>query len=117
MFKNLIKEALKNKFFEDKDVVINDYMEKGFVEAENPFRTYNYTNGKAVIVDVLNGKAYTRNGFFFSVVLKDNEYLEELNEVELLTYYNDKLASKYELEVDENEDIETYTEEEDEEDE
>lgn len=91
MFNNLKKEGLKKEFFKDRDKVINDYFENLDDEEAEAFRTYNYTNGSEVIVDVLNGMAYTRNGFFFSVILTDDEYINSLDEMSLLKALDESL--------------------------
>lgn len=106
MYKNLIKESLKVKFFKDKEVVINEYFNYLTDVGAEDVEIYSYTGGKKVILDKATNTAYTRNGYFFSVILKDDEYLETLNEEELLTFLDGELSTKYELTVDENVDIE-----------
>ena len=111
MRKNLVKEALKYKFFNDKDAVINDYMAK---ECEGGTQVLNYTNGKVAIANFHTHRVYTRNGYFFSVILKDEYYLNEQNEEELLEYLDNQFASKYEEEEEPEEgyeDVEDVEEE------
>ena len=86
----LVVKYLKERFFnEGKTNIIVDYLDyKGEALA---FKHYTYTNGTEVWVDTLNEKAYTNNGVLFAVVLKDNEYLENLWEnhsVEIIDYIN-----------------------------
>lgn len=66
-----VVQNLKEEFFADKDKFINAY--RVFIE-ENVER-YSYTSGKPVLI--YRGKAYSRNGFFFAVILKDEEYVSE----------------------------------------
>lgn len=98
MYKNLVKEYLKKKFFEDKDVAIDNYLKNSTCPPE--VEIYTYTSGKKVIINKENAIAYSRNGFFFSVILKDEDYIqfvEDENE-EWLECLNNALASKYETE-------------------
>ena len=66
-----VVQNLKEEFFADKDKFINAY--RVFIE-ENVER-YSYTSGKPVLI--YRNKAYSRNGFFFAVILKDEEYVSE----------------------------------------
>ena len=96
MYKNLVKEYLKKKFFEDKDAAIEKYQEEG--TQATAISIYSYASGKKVIIDEATEKAYSRNGYFFSVILKDEAYLEDVanNEEEnYLAYLNNDLATKY----------------------
>lgn len=106
---NLIKEGLKYKFFNDKEEIINDYLngcEEGY------YARFNYTNGKSVIVCNENAKAFSRNGFFFSVILKDEDYINNLDEEEILEYLDGRFSAKYEEPEEEYEDIEEELEDE-----
>lgn len=66
-----VVQNLKEEFFSEKDRFINNYLtaKAKFVER------YSYTSGKPVLI--YEGKAYSRNGFFFAVILKDEEYVSE----------------------------------------
>lgn len=102
MYKNLVKEYLKKKFFEDKDAAIAKYQEEG--TQATAISIYSYANGKKAIIDEATEKAYSRNGYFFSVILKDKAYLEDVaNNEDYLAYLNDDLASKYGTEEGEHE--------------
>ncbi len=92
MFKNLIKEALKNEFFNDKDKIINDYLAKN---CEGSTQRLTYTHGKVAIVDLGASRVYSRNGFFYSVILKDDYYINDLNEEEYLTKLDNYYQNKY----------------------
>ena len=104
MLKNLVKEALKIQFFKDKDLIINDYLKS--TNKEEEVLTYTYTSGKVVLVDTDSGVAYSRNGFFFSVILKDFDYIDGLDEKVLLDSLDDHYFSKYGEPVDDEEDEE-----------
>lgn len=105
--KNLTKEYMKGKFFEDKDCFIYDYLTA--TAQTNCIQGYTYTNGKKVLVDVNQGIAYSRNGYFFSVILKDDNYvknIEDNKKEEIIQYLDNAVAYKYENldpEVEENE--------------
>ena len=64
-----IVQNLKEEFFADKSKFINNYL----VFTEEIVDRYNYTSGKQVLI--CRNRAYTRNGFFFAVILKDEEYV------------------------------------------
>ena len=102
MYKNLVKEYLKKKFFEDKDAAITKYQDEG--TQAKAISIYTYTGGTKVIIDEANERAYSRNGYFFSVILKDEAYLEDVADNEdYLAYLNDSLVIKYEDEQGEDE--------------
>lgn len=66
-----VVQNLKEEFFADKDKFINDYL----TSTEEIVKRYRYTSGKQVLI--CNDRAYSRNGFFFAVILKDEEYVSE----------------------------------------
>jgi len=97
--KNLVKEYLKRKFFENKAEVIGDYK----IFASPAISVYQYTKGKSVIIDSTENKAYSRNGYFFSVILKDNNYIEyvlENKKEEVIQYLDNAFAKDYETEAE-----------------
>lgn len=92
--KNLVKEYLKRKFFEDKDAVIEEY-KNGTI---SNFEIYEYTKGKKVIIDFNTSKAYSKNGFLYCVILKNDTYIEYLANTklnEILEYLDDSLSARY----------------------
>ncbi len=64
-----VVQNLKEEFFADKDKFISAYL----VFTEENVERYHYTSGKPVLI--YRDKAYSRNGFFFAVILKDEEYV------------------------------------------
>ena len=96
-YQNLAREYLKDLFFKDKDKVIMDYLKwsgKG-----DEILSYTYKSGKEVLVDTDSSIAYSRNGFLFEVILKDDLYIVYiLNSFksEILEHMDDKLIDKYE---------------------
>ena len=88
--KNLVKEYLKDKFFVDKDEVISKYL----TATGDSVKTYNYTKGKAVII--ANERAYSKNGYFFSVILKNEDYIQSINTSDVISYFDEKFGQKYE---------------------
>lgn len=97
--KNLVKEYLKRKFFENKGEAIEDY-----ANFANPtISVYQYTKGKKVIIEATENKAYSQNGYFFSVILKDDSYIDYLlvnKKEEVLEYLDSALAEDYETETE-----------------
>ena len=92
--KNLVKEYLKRKFFKDKNEVIGEHI----IASDNGANVFQFKSGLHYVV-ILNGTAYSRNGYFFSVILRDDKYIEEMekNQKEAILEYLDKeLASRYE---------------------
>lgn len=101
--KNLVKEYLKDKFFENKDEVISKYL----TATGESVKTYNYTKGKAVII--ANERAYSKNGYFFSVILKNEDYIQNIvkeNIGDVVVYFDEKFGQKYEEEIEDEEEIE-----------
>lgn len=96
--KYLVIESLKNEFFKDKDKVIDDYLAK---VCEGGTQVVEYTSGKKAIITLADKKAYSRNGFFYSVIIKDDVYLNDLNEEEYLEKLNEYYQAKYETEEEE----------------
>jgi len=95
--KNLAKEYLKDEFFKDKDKVIMNYLK--WSGKDDEILTYTYKSGKQVLVDTVSSMAYSRNGFLFEVILKDDLYIVYiLNSFknEILEHMDDKLIDKYE---------------------
>lgn len=95
--KNLTKEYLKDEFFKDKDKVIMNYLKWSGKDEE--IQTYTYKSGKVVLVDTDSSIAYSRNGFLFEVILKDDLYIVYiLNSFknEILEHMDDKFIDKYE---------------------
>lgn len=92
--KNLVKEYLKDKFFENKDEAISKYL----TATGDSVKTYNYTKGKAVII--ANERAYSKNGYFFSVILKNEDYIQSINTSDVISYFDEKFGQKYEEEVE-----------------
>lgn len=106
--KNLTKEFLKDKFFENKNNVIERYV----VEKGKVVNTYNYISSKPVLI--YNEKAYSRNGFFFSVILRDEEYIQKIeieNSEQIIAHLDSKFSKKYEYEQDEDEEYDEIEEE------
>lgn len=98
--KNLVREYLRRKFFKDKNEVIGDHI----IASDNGANVYQFKSGRHYVV-ILNSTAYSRNGYFFSVILKDNDYIEsiEKNQKEkVLEYLDNDFASKYEDQEEEN---------------
>ena len=91
--KYLVIESLKNEFFKDKDKVIEDYLAKC---CEGGTQILTYTTGKKVVVSLGDKKAYSRNGFFYSVIIKDDIYINDLNEEEYIGKLNDYYKEKFE---------------------
>ena len=76
-----VVQNLKEEFFADKDKFIEEYITAKYIAVSR----FNYTSGKPVLI--YQGKAYSRNGFFFAVILKDESYVashaEGMDDVEL----------------------------------
>lgn len=75
--------------------MIEDYV----LTQKKDISVYNYTNGAHVLIDNVEQKAYTRNGYFFSVIIKDDEYVTKVANIEkdnILEYLDNRLAEKYE---------------------
>lgn len=92
--KNLVKEYLKRRFFKEKNMVIGHHI----VTTDNGANIYPFTNEQHQVV-ILNGRAYSRNGYFFSVILKDDKYIEEVkkNEKEaIIEFFDKEFAPAYE---------------------
>ena len=92
--KNLTKEYLKDEFFKDKDKVIQNYLNW----SGKAMKTYTYKSGKVVLVEDDGFNAYSRNGFLFEVILKDDLYIVYiLNsfEKEILENMDNKLIDKF----------------------
>ena len=102
--KNLVKESLKVQFFKDKDTIIYDYLTA--TGKTNNIQSFTYEQGKKVLVDVNQGIAYSRNGYFFSVILNDDNYIESLCEEDMLDFLDGEYAKKYENQEPEIEDEE-----------
>ena len=98
--KYLVMESLKNAFFENKEQVIADYIGTKVNNGDYNYKVFSYTNGKNVIIDIDNCMAYTRNGFLFSVILKDDEYLNGLDENYWIDKLNNYYGNKYNPETD-----------------
>ncbi len=92
--KNLVKEYLKDKFFENKDEVISKYL----TATGESVKTYNYTKGKAVII--ANERAYSKNGYFFSVILNNEDYIQSINTSDVIVYFDEKFGQKYKEEIE-----------------
>lgn len=95
MYKDLAKETLKKEFFENKDNVIESYINNNY--EKGVIQQFTYTNGSVVIVDTDNGKAYTKNGFFFSVILEDNTYVQNLYKEDYLKLLGKEISQKKEF--------------------
>lgn len=72
-------ELLEKIFNEDKKEFIEFYATYPY---SVNFTKYQYTKGNIVLI--ANDKAYSLDGFFHTVVLKDENFLNNLNEVALL---------------------------------
>lgn len=95
--KNLAKEYLKDEFFKDKDKVIMNYLK--WSGRGDEIQSYTYKSGKEVLIDTISTIAYSRNGFLFEVILKDDLYIVYiLNSFknEILEHMDDKFIDKYE---------------------
>ena len=87
-----VAQNLKEEFFADKDKFIEEYVTAKYIALSK----FNYTSGKPVLI--YGGKAYSRNGFFFAVILKDEEYVAKKAE----------LMDDVEIEEDEEEEESEY---------
>ena len=70
-----VVQNLKEEFFADKDKFIDEYVAANYIAVSR----FNYTSGKPVLI--YGGKAYSRNGFFFAVILKDEAYVAKKAEL------------------------------------
>lgn len=94
--KNLVKEFLKKKFYQDKNAVIANHI----LVTDNGGNLYQFKSGTHWCV-ILNSTAYSRNGYFYSVILKDDKYIEELEKTQkddIIEFLDNELAAKYEEE-------------------
>lgn len=93
--KNLTKEYVKRHFFENKDYEIENYA----LTMKADINVYEYTKGKKVIIDNVSKKAYSKNGYLFEVILKDEDYIQYLAETQqeaILCYLDSVLGERYE---------------------
>lgn len=92
---NLTRDYLKGEYFKDKDHIIHTYMLSEFTNLD----IYTYTKGKVVIIDKDTKRAYSKNGYFFSVILKDTKFLYKIemgHKDDIIAYADSKLAKEYE---------------------
>ena len=99
MYNNLVKEGFKKEFFGNKDKVINDYIEPK-IEEGYYYKVFTYTKGSKVGVDEQTGMAYSRTGFFFSVILKDEDYINKLDQLGMLKALDESFAPQYDVEYE-----------------
>ena len=108
--KNLTREYVKRHFFENKDYEIENY-----VRTMKPnISIYEYTKGKKVIIDNTSKKAYSKNGYLFEVILRDEDYINYLSEMQqevILCYLDSVLGERYEEQKDEEVEEPSYEEE------
>ena len=74
--KNLTKKYLENQFNQSREKSIREYLivtngAQKYIECE-------YTKGAKVLVDVANHKVYSKNGFFYVVMLNDTNYINTM---------------------------------------
>lgn len=72
--KELVKTYLEKKYLEDKEQLINYY--KIFADERVDITIYQYTKGLKVIIDNIEKKAYSLDGYFYTVMLNDEDYLK-----------------------------------------
>ena len=108
--KNLTREYVKRRFFENKDYEIENYV----LTMKADISIYQHTRGKNVIIDNVEKKAYSRKGYLFKVILKDEDYINYLATTQkeaILDYLDGVLSKRYEDQEDEEVEESSYEEE------